>query len=154
MCIHNKGWWDAARVRLQTAPVSAYAVRGVCARRSRGTSYLLCTKTIFVSGRGRESRASSEATVCLMSINAAPTFIFNLCQLYKQAELQLQSLSRQQHTSDARGRLGGWAEHRTNGPQGPYTSWSPPERGDEVMAPAQQTPEEPPWRRLRSAALR
>ena len=31
MCIHNKGWWDAARVRLQTAPVSAYAVRGVCA---------------------------------------------------------------------------------------------------------------------------
>ena len=25
------GWWDAARVRLQTAPVSAYAVRGVCA---------------------------------------------------------------------------------------------------------------------------
>ena len=35
------------------------------------------TKTIFI--RGRESRASSEATVCLMSINAAPTFIFNLC---------------------------------------------------------------------------
>ena len=32
-----------------------------------------------MSGRGRESRASSEATVCLMSINAAPTFIFNLC---------------------------------------------------------------------------
>ena len=25
------GWWDGARVRLQTAPVSAYAVRGVCA---------------------------------------------------------------------------------------------------------------------------
>ena len=45
----------------------------------------LCTKTTLngrrsrpVSGRGRESRASSEATVCLMSINAAPTFIFNL----------------------------------------------------------------------------
>ena len=31
---------SAAHVRLQAAPVSAYAVRGVCARRSRGTSYL------------------------------------------------------------------------------------------------------------------
>ena len=43
-----------------------------------------------MSGRGRESRASSEATVCLMSINAAPTFIFNLWRLIR-ATMQVQA---------------------------------------------------------------